>query len=131
MVIFFTRTSSVFAVDFIQYPDEQELIKLEWLFGGAHAETLTEVAGNFIGPRKEMITPGSTNAVEISQNMGISGIMRIEEFIRTDSGEIWFDPMLQARYHNLGQQSFTVDKKPEPLLYISDIAGYNLQEGLF
>jgi phosphoribosylformylglycinamidine synthase len=27
-----------------------------------------------------MITPWSTNAVEITQNMGIEGIIRIEEF---------------------------------------------------
>jgi phosphoribosylformylglycinamidine synthase len=34
----------------------------------------------FVGPRAAMITPWSTNAVEITQNMGIKDIIRIEEF---------------------------------------------------
>ena len=37
-----------------------------------------------MGPRREMITPWSTNAEEITQNMGISGILRIEEFTRVE-----------------------------------------------
>ncbi|HOW25455.1 MAG TPA: phosphoribosylformylglycinamidine synthase [Bacteroidales bacterium] len=130
MVIFFTTTSSVFAVEFVQHPDKQDLFKLEWLFGGACAETLTELQGTFTGPRKEMVTPWSTNAVEITQNMGISGIVRIEEFTRDTTGTSPFDPMLQAKYHHLDQRLFTVDKRPEPLQFIRDIAGYNRQEGL-
>jgi phosphoribosylformylglycinamidine synthase len=77
-----------------------------------------------------MITPWSTNAVEITQNMGISGILRIEEFTYAGTGPVPFDPMLQAAYNDLDQRLFTVDKKPEPLHFISDIAGYNRQEGL-
>ncbi|HNS17900.1 MAG TPA: phosphoribosylformylglycinamidine synthase [Bacteroidales bacterium] len=130
MVIFFTKSSSVFAVEYIHPPKEQDLLKLEWLFGGASARSLTALAGDFTGPRKEMITPWSTNAVEITQNMGIEGIRRIEEFQRSEADPVMFDPMLQARYHSLDQDLYTVDKIPEPLTLINDIAAYNLQEGL-
>ncbi|MCB0807550.1 MAG: phosphoribosylformylglycinamidine synthase, partial [Bacteroidales bacterium] len=86
--------------------------------------------GNYIGPRKEMITPWSTNAVEITQNMGIRDIKRIEEFNRVDSDDKSFDPMLKAMYKNLDQEIFTIDKQPEPVLEIDNIASYNEQEGL-
>ena len=88
------------------------------------------VKGFFVGPRREMITPWSTNAVEITQNMGIDGIVRIEEFFEVDSENAPYDPMLQAMYHNLDQKVFTVKRKPEPLQHIDDIAAYNEQEGL-
>ena len=77
-----------------------------------------------------MITPWSTNAVEITQNMGIDGIVRIEEFHAVESKDAPYDPMLQAMYHNLDQKVFTVNRKPEPLQYIDDIEAYNEKEGL-
>ncbi|MCK7533891.1 MAG: hypothetical protein MZV63_24110 [Marinilabiliales bacterium] len=80
-----------------------------------------ESNGNFIGPRKEMITPWSTNAVEITQNMGIHGIKRIEEFFMPASVNQHHDPMLQALYKGLDQNIFTIDKKPEPVISIDDI----------
>ena len=83
-----------------------------------------------MGPRREMITPWSTNAVEITQNMGISGILRIEEFTRVEDEKAAFDPMLQAFYKGLNQDTFTIDKKPDPIVYIEDIRAYNQQEGL-
>ena len=88
------------------------------------------IEGAFIGPRKEMITPWSTNAVEITQNMGITGIKRIEEFHKTTSGKPHFDPMLQSLYKGLDQSIFTIDKQPDPVYYIDDIKQYNLTEGL-
>ena len=130
MVIFFTKSSSVFAVDSIQPLREQDLLKLEWLFGGASIRPTSFLEGYFTGPRKEMITPWSTNAVEITQNMGIEGIRRIEEFERAETGSHRFDPMLQAGYHDLDQHLFTVDKSPEPLHLIGDVAAYNIREGL-
>ncbi len=104
--------------------------KLEWLFGGAHLLRERTLEGTFVGPRKEMITPWSTNAVEITQNMGISGVRRIEEFIEIPGGQSRHDPMLQAVYPGLDQQIFTIDRDPEPIRYIDDIAAYNSQEGL-
>ena len=76
-----------------------------------------------------MITPWSTCAVEITQNMGISGITRIEEYFPAQH-DTTYDPMLQRMYDRLDQTIFSIDKKPEPIIYIDDIAAYNEQEGL-
>jgi phosphoribosylformylglycinamidine synthase len=83
-----------------------------------------------VGPRKEMITPWSTNAVEITQNMGIEGIVRIEEYFEVNGPNAVFDPMLQTLYENPDQKLFTIDRKPEDIILIEDIASYNEQEGL-
>ena len=107
-----------------------EIDKLKWLFSEAHFIDTDVMEGRFVGPRKEMITPWSTNAVEITQNMGISGIERIEEFTITEEPEPKFDPMLQQVYNELDQQLYTIDKKPVPVQFIDDITSYNLQEGL-
>ncbi|MCD4731848.1 MAG: phosphoribosylformylglycinamidine synthase, partial [Bacteroidales bacterium] len=88
------------------------------------------LTGYFIGPRKEMITPWSTNAVEITQNMGIKGIERIEEFYEVESKDAVFDPMLQAFYHNIDQEIFTIDKEPDPIIYVKNIGEFNKTEGL-
>ncbi|MCV9385611.1 phosphoribosylformylglycinamidine synthase [Reichenbachiella ulvae] len=103
-----------------------DIEKLVWLFGNASHLEQESISGSFIGPRKEMLTPWSTNAVEITQNMGIEGIFRIEEF----STEGHFDPMLNQKYDSLDQSTFTIDKAPEEILEIEDIAAYNQQEGL-
>ena len=84
----------------------------------------------FVGPRKAMITPWSTNAVEITQNMGIEGIHRIEEFKTLSKENFNFDKMIFEKYNGLNQKSLTVDIKPEPIIQINDIANYSKQEGL-
>ena len=109
-------------------PDVRE--KLEWLFGEARALPETLLEGVYVGPRKEMITPWSTNAVEITQNMGIERIRRIEEFMESSGKEHAHDPMLQAVYQGLDQHIFTIDREPDPIIFIDDIASYNQQEGL-
>ncbi len=109
--------------------NDEEKSKLSWLLEAGLVHQ-TEIESFFIGPRKEMITPWSTNAVEITQNMGITGIVRIEEFELTSSAHPNFDPMLQAFYKNLGQELFTIDRQPEPLRFIDNIADYNKKEGL-
>lgn len=103
--------------------------RLEWLFSGASRIDAQRVEGRYVGPRREMITPWSTNAVEIARNLGVEGIVRIEEF-RKDGPDTAFDPMLNRRYDGLGQDLFTIDKLPDPVVYIDDIAAYNEQEGL-
>ena len=50
--------------------------KLSWLFGGQPQISANEIKGKFVGPRAAMVTPWSTNAVEITQNMGVSAIER-------------------------------------------------------
>jgi len=108
----------------------QDHMKLEWLFSGAKQIQQEEVGGRFVGPRKEMVTPWSTNAVEITQNMGIKGIQRIEQFIKWDSAEQAYDSMLQQLYQNLDQQVFDIPAIPEPVREITDIRKYNQEEGL-
>jgi len=108
---------------------EKDIEKLSWLFGNASLISNDSIEGTFIGPRKEMITPWSTNAVEITQNMGITGIKRIEEFHVAASKEPHYDPMLQSLYNDLDQNLFTIDKLPDPVFYINDIKKYNLKRG--
>ncbi len=130
MIHFFASNSnSVIAVGVnIELTTDQKDI-LKWLFSDAKEIKDATVKGAFIGPRKEMISPWSTNAVEITQNCGIEGIERIEEFISNDS-EVVFDPMLQEKYNVLDQDLFTLTRKPQPILPIKDIEDFNSREGL-
>jgi phosphoribosylformylglycinamidine synthase len=131
MILFFEGISNnLIAVGTSEKLPEKDIEKLSWLFGQAKYLKKDIIDGAFIGPRKEMITPWSTNAAEITQNMGITGIKRIEEFHKTPSGKPHFDPMLQSLYKGLDQSIFTIDKKPDPVFYIDDIKQYNLTEGL-
>ncbi len=131
MILFFkTQFSTIIAVNADLKIPSEDILKLNWLFGEAELVQKEEITGSFIGPRKEMITPWSTNAVEITQNMGVSGIIRIEEYFSITGSKTKFDPMLQAKYENLDQEVFYVDKKPELVMFINDIAGYNEKEGL-
>ncbi|MDE5662148.1 MAG: phosphoribosylformylglycinamidine synthase, partial [Muribaculaceae bacterium] len=110
--------------------DNTDNERLRWRFSGA--EPLAEgaaLSGTFIGPRKEMITPWSTNAVEITQNMGLGGISRVEMFVPAGD-EPAFDPMLQAVYDNPGSDVFEISAQPAPHVFIEDIAEYNAREGL-
>ena len=131
MIHFFeNNNNTIFAVESIKKLSKADIQKLEWLFDNAKIIKINKLEGFFTGPRHEMITPWSTNAVEITQNMGIEGIKRIEEFIRVENENTIFDPMLMQFYKGLDQQLFTIDKKPEPIIYIKNIAEYNNQEGL-
>ncbi len=131
MILFFkSKSGNIIAAGTKAQLPEKDIDKLIWLFGEAVFMKTDSVAGVFTGPRKEMITPWSTNAVEITQNMGISGITRIEEFIPSGTDNPDHDPMLQAVYTGLTRNIFTIDKKPDPVVYINDIAEYNRKEGL-
>ncbi|HEY5591610.1 MAG TPA: hypothetical protein VIK55_11405, partial [Paludibacter sp.] len=77
MIQFFrTPAQHLYAVQSAQPLAADDVRKLEWLFSEATLLNQETVEGNYVGPRREMITPWSTNAVEITQNMGISGIIR-------------------------------------------------------
>lgn len=131
MIHFFeNQAKTVYAVQ-----TQAELIptdteKLNWLFGNATKIEKNILTDLFVGPRAAMVTPWSTNAVEITQNMGINGIIRIEEFEKVNSDFTGFDPMLSQKYKELNQDIFTINIKPEPILEISDIDAYNKSEGL-
>jgi phosphoribosylformylglycinamidine synthase len=130
MILFYQNNHSViYAVSCKIHLAKKELEKLAWLFSDASLLLWEQVPGNFIGPRKEMITPWSTNAVEITQNMGIDGIERIEEFFPAEENTA-HDPMLQRIYKGLGQDIFTIEHRPEQIFFIEDISTYNKQEGL-
>ena len=131
MITFFSKGEySVFAVETNHQLNATECQKLEWLFGNSPKLEETSISGKFVGPRKEMITPWSTNAVEITQNMGLEGISRIEEFFYSKSKEPSFDKMLQRVYDGLNESVFNIDKQPDEIVYINDIEAYNEQEGL-
>ncbi len=131
MLLYFKAPhNKYYVVDIISKPEKADIQKLIWLFNGADYLEQDTVDGTFIGPRVEMITPWSTNAVEITQNMGITGITRMEEFIKITSFDDHFDPMLKAKYEGINQQTLTIKHQPEPVRYIDDISAYNQQEGL-
>ncbi|PKP30473.1 MAG: phosphoribosylformylglycinamidine synthase [Bacteroidetes bacterium HGW-Bacteroidetes-16] len=131
MVYFFSRDSKVyFLVQTREELSDFNRKKLKWLFSGAKHIKDNTLEGIFIGPRKEMITPWSTNAVEICQNMGVEGISRIEMVTLTTIENARFDPMLQQIYDGINQDIFHIPEIPEPIRYIADIALYNQQEGL-
>jgi phosphoribosylformylglycinamidine synthase len=127
---FFNQPDTVFALQTDRALNPTDIEKLEWLFGNAKLQQETTFAGFLVGPRAAMITPWSTNAVEITQNMDIQGIIRIEEFKVVDEQFNDFDPMLSQKYNGLNQDIFTVNIQPEPVLPVTDIAAYNKQEGL-
>ena len=120
----------VFAVQTVNDLTPETISKLQWLFGDKPKIELTTLNSNFVGPRAAMITPWSTNAVEITQNMGIEGIIRIEEFKAVKSDFSDFDPMISEKFEGLHQKSFDIDITPEHILAIHDISSYNQQEGL-
>ncbi|MDI6048046.1 phosphoribosylformylglycinamidine synthase [Flavobacterium yafengii] len=131
MIHFFENQSkTVFAVHTQNEISAQDISKLNWLFADSNKIEKSVLTDFFVGPRATMITPWSTNAVEITQNMGISGIIRIEEFQKATADFSDFDPMLSQKYAELNQDIFTINVLPEAILDIDDIAAYNAKEGL-
>ena len=130
MICFFgDPTQRIFALHTQNAIDAETTSKLIWLFGDQPLLNTTKIDGVFVGPRVSMVTPWSTNAVEITQNMGIKGMIRIEQFTPLQAGET-IDPMVSERFENLDQNLFTVEISPEPIREIDDISAYNLAEGL-
>ncbi|SHI82435.1 phosphoribosylformylglycinamidine synthase [Arenibacter nanhaiticus] len=131
MIHFFGDLSTkIYAVQTNKDLSQEDTTKLTWLFGNQPKINAASLDAFFVGPRAAMITPWSTNATEITQNMGISGIIRIEEFLPSDKESNDFDPMLLQKFNSLTQDVFTVNVQPEPILDIEDIALYNDQQGL-
>ena len=142
MIVFFkAKTHIYYAVQFSETPTQNDFEKLNWLFDNAEIIDGNQLNGRYICPRREMITPWSTNAVEITQNMGINGILRIEQLVKiveqkednlfvSEFGDIEFDPMLQTLVENPAQDLFSIDREAEPIKYIENIEEYNKKEGL-
>ena len=131
MIRFFkTPQQSVVATDTDHQLTQEEVKELCWLYGEAELLDNERLDGYFIGPRREMVRPWSTNAVEITQNMGLKGISRIEEYFPVSSKEADHDPMLQRMYDGIDQTIFTINIKPEPIKHVENLEAYNEQEGL-
>lgn len=131
MILFFrTPQQSVIATAVDHQLNQDEINELCWLYGEAQLVEGESIDGFFVGPRREMITPWSTNAVEITQNMSLHGISRIEEYFPVSSKDADHDPMLQRMYDGLNQDVFTVNHEPEPIKHVENLEVYNEQEGL-
>ena len=131
MIVFFkTPQASVIATETDHQLSHEEMNELCWLYGDAQPVEGDKMDGFFVGPRREMVTPWSTNAVEITQNMNLHGISRIEEYFPVNSEEADHDPMLQRMYKGLDQSIFTVNIAPQPIKQVENLEEYNEQEGL-
>ncbi len=136
MILFFqSNNGAITAVEAAKELSAENINSLVWLFSEAGLviednHVAEKIEGIFVGPRREMITPWSTTAVEITQNMNIDGIKRIEEFFPVESEESAHDKMLQRIYKGLDQNLYTIDKQPDPVVYIEDLESYNKAEGL-
>ena len=131
MVFFFKDNQNlIFAVHSNSAPSQIDITKLEWLFNATYMNGVKKIEKTFLGPRKSMVTPWSTNAVEITQNMIISGIKRIELYTRFENNKDEYDPMLNELYDELNQNMFNVSLTPAPIKDVSDISSYSNTEGL-
>ncbi len=131
MIHFFENPSNtLYGVQSVHSLSQEDINKLNWLFGNAKKLDQQTLEHWYVGPRAAMITPWSTNAVEMTQNMGIQGIIRIEEFRPVPADFNDFDPMISQKYSALTQDMYTIDIEPEPILEIDDIDTYNKSEGL-
>lgn len=130
MIHFFSNSDTIFAVQQPQELTAPDISKLCWLFGNAQLHQEKVLKDYYVGPRAAMVTPWSTNAVEITQNMDIHGIVRIETYSRVHPDFSDFDPMLSQKYAELNQDIFSISIVPEPIIEIEDVAAYNRKEGL-
>ena len=140
MIIFFQKETSIYVIEACRAFSDEDRLRLSWLFSNASQVETPSLEGLFVGPRHEMISPWSTNAVEITQNMGLEGISRIELFEKILSplpdvdaeqyARSIYDPMLQEIYKNPGQDVFSQQRTPEPVRYIDDLHAYTQEEGL-
>lgn len=131
MILFFrTPQKSVIATESDHQLSQDEINELCWLYGNATPEQGEAIEGFFVGPRREMVTPWSTNAVEITQNMNLHGILRIEEYFPVSSKDADHDMMLQRMYDGLNQSIFTINHQPEPIKHVDNLEKYNEEEGL-
>ena len=130
MISFFTKDNNhVFAVESEGILSSEIIKKLEWLFSNSSYIPAKIIKSKYVGPRANMITPWSTNAVEITQNMGINGVKRIEEFFSYDD-EYLYDIMTNELYKKLDQNIFSIEIQPEKSIEITNIEEYNKTEGL-
>ena len=129
MILFFGDPKlKVFAVKITKELSSEDIKKLSWVLNSVYLES-TKISEKFIGPKSLMISPWSTNAVEITKNMGLKNINRIEEFTYHKKSEK-FDKMVNEEYPNLNQKIFDNNISPEKIYFIDSISDYNDEQGL-
>ena len=129
MILFFGDPKlKVFVVKVSEELSFEDIKRLSWVLESNFIE-LKEISEKFIGPKSSMITPWSTNAVEITRNMGIKDINRIEVFINHETSEK-FDKMINQEYENLNQHIFDNNTVPDRIQFIKNISEYNDEQGL-
>ena len=130
MVSFFKlKSGEIYALNSFNEITQNDVKKLTWLFSNAEYLNTDKIQRQYVGPRKTMITPWSTNAVEITQNMGFLNIDRIEKFIPFKDG-LFYDKMTSELYQELNQDIYKINIKPEKVREILNIKKYNEIEGL-
>lgn len=128
MILFFeNKDLMVYGVETIEEFSSNDIDKLNWLFDSSNSPK-KYIQGIFKSVKKEMVSPWSTNAVEITQNMGIEGIKRIELFLPYDGKG--YDDLLEEIYTNTDQDIFKINIKKEDIVLVEDINDYNNKEGL-
>lgn len=132
MITLFRKHSSpvLYVVESTAPLAAEALDRLTWLFGGATLLDTPALKGFFVGTRRELVTPWSTNAVEIVRNMNIPTVMRIEEFCEVSGPDASFDPMLQALYEGIDATVFDTHITAAPIEHITDVRAYNDAHGL-
>ena len=132
MITLFRKHSSpvLYVVESTAPLAAEALDRLTWLFGGATLLDTPALKGFFVGTRRELVTPWSTNAVEIVRNMNIPTVTRIEEFSEVSGPDASFDPMLQALYEGIDATVFDTHITAAPIEHITDVRAYNDAHGL-
>ena len=132
MITLFRKQSSsvLYVVESTTQLDAAALDRLTWLFGGATSLNSPALEGFFVGTRRELVTPWSTNAVEIIRNMNIPSVTRVEEFREVAGADAPFDPMLQSLYAGIDATVFATDLTAAPIEHITDLRAYNEAQGL-
>lgn len=130
---FFVESKSVYVVQAKSNLQDAQLEVLSWLLEATYIEQSSIAgvvnAGPFIGPRKELISPWSSNACDIVRNVGIESVVRIERFEKATPGAE-FDPMLQSNYETLDANSLVIDAVPMASFAVEDLRAFNASEGL-
>ena len=129
MILFFGNPKlKIFAVKISEILSTEDLKKLSWVLDSSIIDS-KQITEKFIGPKSSMITPWSTNAVEITRNMGVKNIDRIEVFICHEISKN-FDKMIHEEYEALNQNIFNTNITPEKIYSIDNLKKYNDQQGL-
>ena len=119
MILFFGDSKSkVFAVETSVKLSADNLEKISWALNSPiiNKDVIEE---KFIGPKSSMISPWSTNAVEITKNMWVESLVRIEEFNNVIINKS-FDRMIHQKYDELNQKVFANTLNPEKKIIIDN-----------